>query len=323
MELDELSIQHGLPGRPESPTLERTARKAVEAAMRDLVQEKLLYQKVTVDLAGLAEALTKANVKTAPEKIAALQAEISVRPWRLETHHMGDDPQHAEIHKLARTGGQAIGTPIEQMNLHFYAPSVRLACRVCKTKATFIALMGSHERKLSYPFPRATQRGIEHIYTVFYRCETCREVIHASLIRREGIRLHLCGFAPRREQAAARSVPKSVERILCDASNAVAEGDVYAGFYHLRTMIEHYIKVSCGIPLELQMRGEELISKHNSNLPIHLRSALPSLAVAYEKLSIHLHARTGDANEFSTHLNSICDHIEGVALLNKYAPQTS
>ena len=318
MNVEELNIQHGLPCRPESPTLETTARKAIEAAMRELIQEKLLYQKITVNLDELESALTKAGVKTDPAKIAALQNEVSKRPWKLETHHMGDDPQHAEIYRYARVGGQAVGTPLEEMNLHFYAPSVQLLCRQCKGQTTFIALQGSHERRLGYPFPRTIQRGAEHVYTMFYRCESCRELMHAALIRREGLRLHLCGFAPRREQVPERSVPKELEKILIDASNAVAEGDLFAGFYHLRTMLEYYLKLRMSIPLDLQVRGEDLVTKHYDSLPPDLRSTLPSLTTAYGALSKNLHSRTGEVADYHALLEIVCDHIEGVALFLKY-----
>lgn len=318
MDLEELNIQHGLPGRPESPTLETSARKAIETAMRELIQGKLLYQKIVVDLSGLGAAFAKAKVNVDPAKIAILEGEVSKRPWKLETHHMGDDQQHAEIHRYANIGAQPIGTPIEKMSLHFYAPSVQLSCRACKSKTTFIALKGSHERLLGYPFPRTTERGAEHVYTVFYRCETCRELIHAVLVRREGLRLHLCGFAPRREQTAERSVPKAVEKILVDASNAVAEGDLSAGFYHLRTMLEHYVKFRLSIPLDFQIRGDELIAKHYDSLPINLRHVLPSLTIAYETLSKHLHGRTGEVSNYYALFAVVCDHIEGIELLAKY-----
>src|ERR1039458_8020974 len=108
MDIEELNLQHGLPGRPESPTLETTARKAVESAIRQLVTEKLLYQKVEVDLSDLEPAFSKIKVLVTPQKLASFKTEVSTRPWQLETHHMGDNPQHAEIHRWASVGGQAV-----------------------------------------------------------------------------------------------------------------------------------------------------------------------------------------------------------------------
>lgn len=318
MELEEINIQHCLAGRPESPALETTARLAVEGAMRELVTNKLLYQKVEVDLGGLPAVLKKAGAEVTTEKLAELQREVSLRPWRLETRHFGDDARTAEIMQFASVGCQPLETAQEDRNLHFYAPAVPLWCRVCKRETTFIAIVGSSEQGLGHPYPRRSERGTEQVYVITYRCEVCRSVLHAALVRREGMRLHLCGFAPRREQRAARSVPKALEPILVDADNAVAEGDLFAGYYHLRTMLEHYMKGCLGIGVEVQMRGEELVAQYNATLPNGLKETLPSLKTAYEKLSQALHSRSGSNEEYTLQQTSICDHMAGVELLKKY-----
>lgn len=317
METDELNIQGGLPGRPESPTLETTARLAVEEAIRELIATKLLYQKVEVSLDILLDKLGKAGVSTNSECIGKLSEEVRQRPWRLDVRHLGDDPNHADIFRLAR-GGQPVGMPLHDMNLNFYAPSVPLVCRRCKRESTFIAIRGSSEQGLGHPYPRPTERGREQVYTIIYRCETCREVLHAVLVRREGMRLHLCGFAPRREQRAQRNVGKMLEPILLDADNAVAEGDLFGGYYHLRTLLEHYMKLHLGIEMSFQIRGDELVAKYNESLPTALKGTLPSLGAAYEVLSHALHCRTGTVEEYAAQQTAICDHFEGVAILKKY-----
>jgi len=143
--------------------------------------------------------------------------------------------------------------------------------------------------------------------------------MHAVLVRREGLRLHLSGFAPRRVQKSKRTLPPELEPILNDANNAVAEGDLYAGFYHLRTVVEHFAKLKLGLPLETRERGEDLLAKYGKTIPASLASSLPSLAASYDVLSKHMHARSGTPEEFAKQVDAICDHIGGVALLAKYA----
>src|SRR5438552_6271635 len=118
---DEIKIQHALPGRPQSPALERTARLAVEAAFGELISRKLLYQKVTIDLSGLSQAIASSELTT-PDQLLLLETEVAARPWELETHHQGDNPIHLPIFASANVGGQPIGTPLNQMNIHFCAP---------------------------------------------------------------------------------------------------------------------------------------------------------------------------------------------------------
>jgi hypothetical protein len=316
---DEIKIQHGIKGRPESPALERTARLAIEAAFSEVVSSKSLYQKVTVDLSQLPAALKAAKVAPGSIRVSLLEDEVAIRPWELETHHQGDQAAHFPIFAAASAGGQPVGTPLHEMQIHFYAPGVQLQCATCKGERTFIALVASRQFNLENPYPRtSSQGGTEQVYTLYYRCEGCRKFTYSVLVRRDRLRLHLCGFAPRRLQKSVRSVPKPLEPILNDGSDAVSEGDLYGGFYHLRTLIEHFAKLRLGLPADAQERGEDLLAKYYKTIPPALSSTLPSMTTSYEVLSKHLHARSGTIEIFNEQVAAVCDHIEGVGILSKY-----
>jgi len=346
MDSDELSLQGAMPVRHESPTLETEARKAIEVAIRDLIENKSLYQKVEVDLGGLKAALIALEEKfvadfdsekkkrgmsgiqlAASEKkakaewqdhIHAAMNEVAQRPWDLVTRHQGDDPTTASIMSHARAGTQPLGTPNVDRNLAFYLPSVQLYCGHCKAITSFSAHVGSSQGGFGHPFQKSKKGKKEQIFVAFYRCERCKDRISTVLIQRKDLKLHLCGFAPRKEQQPGRAVPAHLAPILLDADNAVAEGDVFAGFYHLRTLVEHYLKSRQGIGVEVQIRGEELLEKHYSSLPEHLRSILPSLTNAFTELSGDLHARKGNTEDYLRLRTVVFDHIDGVALLEKY-----
>lgn len=321
---NELQIQHGMIGRPESPSLERTARLAIEAAFSEVVSGKLLYQKVAVDLSGLPAALKAAGVAATPKQLSSLEEEVAIRPWELETHHQGDKALHLPIFATANVGSQPIGTPLHKMQIHFYAPAVQLQCATCKAERTFIALQSSRQFNLENPYPRSSSQGwTEQVYTLYYRCEVCRKFLYAVLVRRERLRLHLCGFAPRRLQTSVRSVPKSLQPILNDATNAVAEGDLHGGFYHLRTMIEHFAKLRLQTPLDSRERGEDLLQRYYATVPSNLKSSLPSLTKSYDTLSKNIHARAGTIEDFQSHVTAVCDHIQGLEFLSKYAETKS
>lgn len=316
---DEIKIQHALPGRPESPALERTARMAIEAAFGELISRKLLYQKVAIDLSALSKTIASPELTT-PDRLSLLEAEVAARPWELETHHQGDNPIHLPIFASANVGGQPLGTPLHKMNIHFYAPGVQLECPTCKGDRTFIALQSSRQFNLEQPYPRPSTGGkTEQVYTLYYRCEGCRKFMHAVLVRREALRVHLSGFAPRRVQKSNRTLPSALQPILNDANNSVAEGDLFAGFYHLRTLIEHFAKLKLDVPLETRERGEDLLARYGKTVPTSLSATLPSLAASYDLLSKRMHARSGTPEEFAKHVDAVCDHIEGAALLAKYA----
>ncbi len=230
-------------GRPESPALEGAASKAIEDAFRELIEKSYFYQKVTVDLTDMDEAIKQSieqekiersrsigplrgpgPIEATRERLEKLHGEVQARPWRLATRHTGDDPTMREIHRFARTGGQPLGTDVTDMNLNFYLPPVRLHCATCKSVTAFTALVSSTEPGLGSLYPRKVVGGTEQIFFPKYRCEMCRKVVHTMLIRRVGLRLHLCGFAPRREALPVKGLPEEVLPILNDAEQAVAEG---------------------------------------------------------------------------------------------------
>lgn len=286
--------------------------------MESLIRTKLLYQKVEVSLAGLPAELKNKSISFDAEHIAMLEKEATLRPWHLTTHHLGDDEMTRDVTKGARVGASPVGTPPEKMPLYFYSPAVHLFCKRCKNETTFVALSCSDRFWFGSPLPRTSDRGTEQIFCIFYRCEACRHTLHVVLVRRMGMHLHLCGFAPRKEQKPLRKVPKEIAPILQDAVNAVSEGDLFAGFYHLRTMVEHYMKFSLSIASDFRIRGEDLLAQYNATLPQALRGSLPSLTEAFDTLSKFLHSRTGSTEDFNKLLHSVCDHIEAKLLLQKY-----
>lgn len=319
--MEELQIHGALPGRKESPTIERFARLAVEKAFGDLIGEKYLYQKTEVVLTGLQSALEGKGLKDASAKWSDFQKEIASRPWWLLTRHLGDDPNVGHVNFVGRGGVPpgALGGQIEDMPIGFYAPSCQLQCRKCKGPRAFVALSGSGGFVFDSPYPRKTQAGTEQVFQAFYRCEICRESIHTVLVRREGLKLHLSGFAPRKETRLEGTVPKEVEDIFADAYNAVAEGDVHAGIYHLRTALEHFLKAGLGVPIDQQIRADELVEKHNATVSAALRATLPSMGETMSRLSDALHTRKGDVASFNREAQRICDYAEGLRLLAKYS----
>ena len=326
-------------GRPESPALEGAASKAIEDAFRELIEKRYFYQKIAVDLedmdAAIKAAIVLARIQAGrsigpergpgptpgtPERLAELHGEIRDRPWRLATRHLGDDPSMTEIHRFARVGAQPVGTDANDMNLHFYLPAVRLRCPgPCNSLTTFTALASSTDSAFGSPYPRKITGGTEQIFTPVYRCEMCRKTIYTILVRRVGLRLHLCGFAPRREPLAVKSVPDELLPILNDAEQAVAEGDLYAGFYHLCTMLEHYLKGKLAMPITLQICGDELAANYHEVLEPGIKGVLPSIITAWEKLSAWLHTRTGEAEDYQKQRDGICKHIEIIVSLGDAA----
>lgn len=327
-------------GRPESPHLEIAAGKAIEQAFRDLIETRYFYQKTTLSYTALDEVVTRgveAAIQYAKEvqrtiigpnsggaipkpvtaeRLAELHHEVETRPWNAVTRHQGDRRLAAEIHRVANAGTQALGTPVEKMNLAFFLPAVHMHCSGrCKRTCTFAALVSSTPCSFENPFPREIAGVLEQIFTPVYRCEMCRESIFVILIRRLGARLQLCGFAPRRPIEGVTGLPDELAPILSDADQAIAEGDTNGAFYHLRTLIEHYQKRWLGKALDEQIRGEDLAAEYYSSLPTDLRGILPSLSTSWATLSKWIHARSGRADDYEAQRAVITKHVATVVAL--------
>jgi hypothetical protein len=335
---EQIAINGTHPSRAESPVLEGSAAKAIEDAFRDLIQSRYLYQKIEVDLSEMDAAITAtvASIKerisrmplgsqtqmpkdVGPERLLNFREEVRSRPWRLRTRHLSDNPTGAEIRRTARIGTQALGTDVADMNLSFYLPAVQLYCATCRAPRTFIALGPSTDSAFESPYPRKSKGQTEQIYVAYYRCETCRDTLFTVLVRRVGLRVHLCGFAPRRELRRGANVAEALVPILDDAEQAIAEGDRYGAFYHLRTMVEHYLKTTLQINIAEQIRGDELVEMYNQRLRQDFKSTLPSLGTAWEKLSKWMHTRTGLVDDYTPQRDAVCKHIEVVQIIGEDA----
>ena len=317
--LDEFEIQHGISGREASPIFERSVRGCVEKAFKSLLETKNLYQKEDVDLASLDTALAKELPALSDSKYSDLHQEATMRPWRIATDHQGDDPMTADILRHAKVGAEPLGTPDEGRSLHFFAPGVQFPCKKCKGERTFEALHCSGEGgRFGSPYPRVRDEVREQVFLLYYRCVGCREFIHTILVLREGLRIHLCGVGPRRQLPARLQVRGKLQVIANDAHNAVLEGDVFAGFYHLRTLVEHHIKRKLSIPIKDQIRGDELVERYNDFLPKQLKEVIPSLASIHTELSGFLHSRSGCPDDFARIETSIGDHINALRTLDHY-----
>jgi hypothetical protein len=81
-------------------------------------------------------------------------------------------------------------------------------------------------------------------------------------------------------------------------------------------MLAHDLKARLSIPIEQQVRGDGLVAKHYATLTKDLGGVLPSLSLAWERLSECLHTRTGEVEEYQRQRDAICRHFQALDLLS-------
>lgn len=295
-------------GRVESPAIELAMQEAISVAMVDLLSAKGLYQNVRVDSTACSEH---------PETEEELRREFSKRPWEPVSMGHADSMADREISSYAGLGGETLGTPADKMRLHFPLPDIETWCTECRKATAHASTLASRNASFGKQFPILGEQTIQ-VFIPYYICSLCRKQILVFLIRRKGYALQLCGRSDRLHVDVPRVIPKRHRQIFEDALGAVAENDVAAGFYHLRTIIEHYMKHSLSIDVGEQIRGDDLCAQYKGSLDPRMSSGMPSLSLVYETCSAHMHARTGTPKDFATQCAAVTGHLEAKDLFVKY-----
>jgi hypothetical protein len=295
------------PGRKQSPRVENLFQEAVTEAVMQLLEAKGLYQNVTIN------ERFSATIPVDPR--FDFRKEFAKRPLYLfsrgETELGGGLGSH--------TGG-ALGTPRDEMEVGCYLPNIHTYCSKCKAVKGFISLSASNVHLMS-PYPIIGE-DTEQVYHPLYQCAACRkELINFQILRR-GFKLQLAGRSKPYRPPLDREWPADIQEIVSDAVVAVAESDIPAGFYHLRTAVEFYIKGILEIDISTKIDGNDLCDRYTARIDTRLKSGFPSVAKIYRELSEGLHTRSKDVGTFNGLLRELLDHLRAKKMFEDY-PQPS
>lgn len=301
-------------GRRQSPAMEEAAQDRLASAFKTLAETKSLYQNVHIPTDFLAEF---ADATFTAEQ---LSEELSARPvWPVSRGEGDDAVQRQDVRHFVPA---ANGHDIESMWLSFYLPTVRSLCARCRKETEFLSMMCSGPRVYGGPYPILGDKT-HQVFHLIYRCGVCREHFLAFQIARHGLRFQLTGRSEPYRPAVSSAWPKQVRDVVTDAVVAVSEGDLPAGYYHLRTAIEFLMKDATGKKPVDRVDGTELCESYARQLDIRARQMLPSLTPIYDELSAGLHARDVDAQAFESMLTRAIDHLTGKDLFSRYTPKPS
>jgi len=302
-------------GRVESPAVELAMQEAIGDALSLLLSEKGLYQNVSVEEAVL-EAFSSAN-RRSRIPYDQLVSEFKKRPWNPISSDATRGSGQGLAHLPAAMGSPGLGTPQDEMPLNFLLPDIETRCRNCKKPTAHGSMSVSFMYGLGSPFPVISEETGD-VFVLYYACALCRSGVIVFLVKRKGYRLQLCGRSERLVVEAPKSLPKKLRPICSDAISAVRENDVHAGFYHLRTLVEHYMKRCLQLPLQQRMTGDELAAQYNETLDPRMSGGIPSVSAIYEKASVWMHARSGSESDFQLLLDEFVGHLQAKALSEKY-----
>ena len=291
-------------GRKQSPAVEKLVQDELRLAVRKLVESCGIYQNVTIPKQCF---LNLADEDYSTEDLAA---EFRRRPIRVVSQSFSGG--------VLGVGTQPLGTPANELVLSFYLPNVQLECSKCRNETTFQSMKCSCETGTDGSY-KCDNEIAEQVFDLSYRCSNCSGCRIAFLVLRRGLKLQLVGRSVPYRPKVAPEWPKEVRDVISDACAAVAENDVAAAYYHLRTGLEFLIKNELGIDLKEKIEGSQLCERYNMTLDERLKTGFPSLQTIFSRLSSGLHSRDVSRDEFNELQLQAVDHLKAKALFKQYS----
>lgn len=302
--------------RPESPRFEREVRLAAEESLKDLVSSRFLYQNKKLEFDGMKGG--PVSHKLHRNMHSLFNSEALIRPLEVLTERSFES-SFSMLHNPARSRyiepHEIVKAPIR-----FFARSCNLECSICDQSTTFRPVVANEISSGTAP-NLSTGAPKEQNFSILYACAHCDKSSHIILLNRKGVNFQLCGFAPQRQPTQVKNLPRDLRKIYCDAIQAAEQADVFAAFYHLRTLIEFYMKNKISKPVQDRITGEDLVAAYNNTLLKKLREILPSMSTLYQELSTHMHSRSGGIQEFEDLSNRIVVHITSARDLLRFSIQ--
>jgi hypothetical protein len=273
--------------------------RIVSAAMKDLLCTKHLYQSVEVNLLPLVDVSKRIREEisaggpslssTRPPKIPATAADILVSgvagvnvPWAF----------------MGRIEGS-----VREL-VPFVLPSINTFCNTCESRPPFNPV---DEMGACVLDPNDEQN---QWYELAYQCQQCKGTPVRFLIRRQGLKLRLCGRDPIEAVPAPKVLPKAPSKFFSAAQIAYHAGQTLAAIFLLRTFIEQFWRslpeVQAVLKAQPRATGDEQGMTYQNTLPVDFRSRFPSLSEIYGKLSAAMH----EANEDATLFEECCQKVE-------------
>ncbi len=266
----------------------------VEAAFRQLLESKHLYQSVPVDFSNTG--VNEIEAAEGNAKVAFLEEWLSLvrRNWLAYDQKGFPD-----------TGSFFLGK-----NIMFCPPDVKLYCtQKCERVEAFnlsgvdnfLARGGTTNVDLHNPSGTIVQ-----VFVLSYVCQSCKSIPEVFLVRREGPKITLSGRSPIEHIEVPKSIPKVVGRFYSGAIVAHQSGQTLAGNFLLRTLLEQFANTKATDPES----ADEAIDQYMNTLTENFKASFPSFRELYSTLSEDIHSAKGSPEVFDDSIRKIIKHFD-------------
>ena len=256
----------------------------VRDALRELLEQKHLYQKV--------------SVKTLLDPVQLVLGsgfDFSAILWSPVLH-------------------SNYGYNSQSNVLSFQVVNAQLQCRKCDRIQAFAPIdVANFRAEVVTPTS----------WLLRFQCQGCSMEPEVLMVTRQGVTLTLTGRSPIEEVCVPKIIPRNQKEHIGNAILARQCGQLLAALFHLRVFVEQYCE-ECASNLPPSGPGRKAadsIDAYMKNLDQDFKARAPSLQKLYEELSARIH--TADASKdsalyFDRAIEDVVGHLEGKSFIEKY-----
>jgi hypothetical protein len=292
---------------------------AISIATRNLLERKYLYQSIEVSLTDVENLIRRAldeqsradsspgftNRSLAATYKRTLDDSIQLWKnsfWKFEFEETASPQYPPEPHKSE--------------SIQVSLPTIKTSCANCD------AILPAHNpgyRHFPLTLPPDSFRSGQSVIQIFhfpYECQSCRIEPVIYLVRRQGMKLTLCGRSQLQPIPIPKFITDDLHKYYRSAVIANRTGFTLAGILYLRVLIEQHMRKVTEIKGRYDL--SELGESYGKTLPEDFRSRFPSLKKSCDDLSASIHAADDNVELFDKTLNDVERHFDALRLFELF-----
>lgn len=306
-------------------------RGAVEAALKELLETKHLYQTVRISLEPIQAAISASKAAFGEPKMSAFPSRgIALTAEQIERYHVSHRTELGKILScLTGNDWKLITEDLRDIPLRSnhpdspngepicFLPTICRGC--CHCDAVFpphnSGYFGSQkpEPLIDLVMPRTNKRPTTQYWSIAYQCQSCRGEPVVFSIRREGEKLQLVGRSLFDRVTIPPYFPAQLHRFYSETQIARTAGKPLPGSLYLRLLIEHHMRGVSAITA--RATGDELADAYSQRLSSEFPRSEASLKEVYAVLSTLIHDGTDDADVLDAMIHKVDRHFRLLDLI--------
>jgi hypothetical protein len=273
--------------------IEERIQREISETLRKLLQEKHLYQSLDVNVDnGIGVLAKKVDPQRFEEQLVSHGHAFMGKRWFVQ------DPSGQSAISSSRRGHP-------DSICIFDVPHIKTFCEKCDRIEPFNPVEADDTLQ-RHQEPESTLTGLVQNFVLSFRCQGCKGIPEAFLVRRVGMKLTICGRSPIEHVEVPKYIPATAKKYVSGAIVAHQSGQTLAALFLLRTAIEQWIR-SLGASHE---KADQALDWYMSMLPADFKSWTPSLRDIYGNLSDALHKADASATLFNRAKADIEKHFD-------------